>query len=77
MKEGTTYRVLKPVVLSTDCQIYMPGDIVDLSHLTSDGRRYFVDRGYYETADGEPKNLSAQASGDEDMARASPCRGCK
>ena len=55
------YRVLKPVILSTDRQIYQPGAIVDLSHLTPEARRWFIDQGFYETADGEPENVPAKS----------------
>lgn len=51
------YRVLMPVILSTDRRMYMPGAIVDLSHLPEESIRYFVDNGFYETADGEPENV--------------------
>jgi hypothetical protein len=50
------YRVLQPVILSTDRQIYLPGAIVDLSHLPEESIRWFVQQGIYETADGEPEN---------------------
>ena len=77
MKQGTTYRVLKPVVLSTDRQCYMPGDIVDLSHQTPAGIEYFIKLGYFETADGEPKNAPAPASDEKATTREAPCRGCE
>ncbi len=59
MKDGSKtprYRVLRTVVLTTDRQIYLPGSIVDLSHLPPESRRWFVQNGFYETADGEPEN---------------------
>ena len=66
--EQPIYRVLMPVILSTDRRQYNPGAIVDLSHLTAEGRKYFVDRGYFETASGEPENDPA--------LEAEPCKNC-
>ena len=62
------YRVLKPVVLSTDRREYRLGAIVDLSHLPRESIRWFVERGFYETADGEPENVPAQVT--------PPCKHC-
>lgn len=64
------YRVLMPVILSTDRRMYMPGAIVDLSHLPEESIRYFVDNGFYETADGEPENVPQSI---ESAARARDC----
>ena len=66
--EQPIYRVLFPVILSTDRKEYSPGSIVDLSHLTPEARKYFVDRGYFETADGEPEN--------DITLKAIPCKNC-
>ena len=58
MKDGRPiYRVLRPVILTTDRRMYMPGAILDLSHLPEESIRWFVDHGFYETADGEPENV--------------------
>jgi len=62
------YRVLHTVVLSSDRQIYLPGAIVDLSHLSPEARRQFVAKGLFETADGEPANIPAN----EPL----PCKNC-
>jgi len=51
------YRVLKPVVLTTDRNLYMPGAIVDLSHLPDKAIQYLISKGVYETAEGEPANV--------------------
>jgi hypothetical protein len=67
-KQTPVYRVLQPIVLSTDRQIYSPGAIVDLSHQTQAGIRWMIDNGLVETADGEPENVPA--------ARAAPCKNC-
>ena len=66
--EQPIYRVLKTVVLSSDRQVYVPGDIVDLSHLPPAAIKHFVDQGYYETADGEPEN--------DITVKAEPCKNC-
>ena len=71
LKDGNQtplFRVLRPVILSTDRQVYMPGQIVDLSHLPPESRRWFLKNGYYETADGEPANEPAKS--------APPCKNC-
>jgi len=73
------YRVLHPVVLSSDGQIYLPGTIVDLSHLAPDVRKQFVGQGLFETADGEPANIPAKlADGTPNPAAAAfvPCSNC-
>ena len=67
-REQPLYRVLKTVVLSTDRQMYLPGAIVDLSHLPPKSRQWFIDNGYYETADGEPEN--------DITVEAEPCKNC-
>jgi len=70
MKDGRqtpVYRVLKPVILNMQ-RMYLPGAIVDLSHLPQESIRWFIENGYYETADGEPEN--------EPAAKAAPCRNC-
>ena len=67
-KQTPVYRVLQPVVLSTDRQCYMPGAILDLSHLPQESIRYFLDAKIFETADGEPANVPAKS--------APPCRNC-
>jgi len=67
-KQTPVYRVLQPIVLSTDRQIYLPGAIVDMSHQTREGIRWFIDRGIIETADGEPENVPAK--------QAEPCKNC-
>lgn len=46
----------------------VPGDIVDLSHLPPESIKWFVDNGYYATADGEPINPPA--------APVEPCKNC-
>ncbi len=51
------YRVLMPIILSTDRLMRMPGAIVDMSHLPEASIRYYVDGGFIETADGEPENV--------------------
>jgi hypothetical protein len=65
-----TYRVLSNIVLTTDHRVYKPGAIVDMSHLPEESIRYFVERGYIETADGEPENVPQPT---ENARRA---RGC-
>jgi hypothetical protein len=51
------YRVLLPVILSSDGIERQPGDIVDLSHLPPESRRWFVSNGFFETADGAAVNV--------------------
>lgn len=67
------YRVLKPVVLVTDRNLYLPGAIVDLSHLPDASIQYFLDRGFYETAEGEPQNIPQPLTGDNTGRKARPC----
>lgn len=67
-QEAPLYRALVPVVLTTDHQYYPAGSILDLSHLTEESRRWFVDNGFYETADGEPENDPA--------VPVKPCKNC-
>jgi hypothetical protein len=77
--EPPIYRVLHPVILSSDGQIYGPGAIVDLSHLTSSVRKQLVARGLFETADGEPANIPAKlADGTPNpkAPRVAPCSNC-
>jgi hypothetical protein len=57
-----------PIILSTDRLMRMPGAIVDMSHLPPESRRYYVDNGYIETADGEPEN--------DITVKAEPCKNC-
>lgn len=66
--EQPIYRVLKPVILSSDRMMRMPGAIVDLSHLPPKSRQHFIDAGYFETADGEPEN--------DITVKAEPCKNC-
>jgi hypothetical protein len=66
--EQPIYRVLRTVVLSSDRQIYQPGALVDLSHLPQTSIQWFVEQGYYETADGEPDN--------DITVKAEPCKNC-
>jgi len=77
--EAPIYRVLQPVVLSSDGQIYLPGAIVDLSHLTPDIRKRLVGRGLFETADGEPANIPAKLADGTPNPEAPatvPCSNC-
>ncbi len=67
-KEQPLYRVLQPVVLSSDRQIYLPGAIVDLSYLEPETRKRLVKTGLFETADGEPEN--------DPTVKAPPCKNC-
>lgn len=82
MKDGSQtpiYRALVPVVLSSDGQIYPVGSIIDLSHLTPEQRRHLVQRGVYETADGEPANVPAKLTDgtpNPKAVRAKPCKNC-
>lgn len=55
-------------MLSSNRQAYNPGAIVDLSHLPPASIKWFVDQGYFETADGEPEN--------EITVKAEPCKNC-
>lgn len=66
--EQPVFRVLQPVVLSSDRQIYLPGAIVDLSYLPPKTRKRLVEQGLFETADGEPENDPAE--------KAKPCKNC-
>ena len=77
--EPPTYRVLHPVILSSDGQIYLPGAIVDLSHLTPELRKQFVGMGLFETASGEPANIPAKlADGSPNLEAPEvvPCSNC-
>ncbi len=65
-----TYRVLMPIILSSDRLMRMPGAIVDMSHLPEASIRYYVDGGFIETADGEPENVPQSI---ESAARARDC----
>ena len=67
-KQTPRYRVLRRVALITDRRTYEPGAIVDLSHLPQSSIQWFLDNGFYETADGEPANDPA--------APAKPCKNC-
>ena len=70
------YRVLSPVVLTTDGQYYKFPDIVDLSHLPDKSIQWFLDHGFYELVEGEPKNVPKPYDGDDEAARKPrPC--CK
>jgi len=51
------YRVLGPVVLTSDRLAYGPGAIVDLSHLPDKSIQYFLTIGLFELAEGEPANV--------------------
>ena len=62
-----TYRALRRMVVNRQWEA-APGDIVDLSHLPPESIRWFVDNGYYATADGEPINPPA--------APVEPCKNC-
>ena len=68
-KGQPVYRVLKPIILSTTGQEKAPGAIVDLSHLPPDSLKWFLDNGFFETADGEPENEPAEP--------VEPCVGCQ
>ena len=67
-RQTPTYRALVRIALSTDRQEYEPGTILDLSHLPQEAIRVMLDKGYFETADGEPANVPAES--------APPCRNC-
>jgi hypothetical protein len=64
------YRVLMPIILSSNRMTYMPGQIVDMSHLPDASIRYFVDGGFIETADGKPENEPQSV---KSAARERPC----
>ena len=66
-RKTQTYRALRRVIVNRQWEAE-PGDIVDLSHLPRESIRWFLDNGYYETADGEPINPPAEP--------APPCRNC-
>lgn len=51
------FRVLQPVILSSDGVERQPGDIVDLSHLPHGARRWFLKNKFFETADGKTANV--------------------
>ena len=67
-RQTPVYRVLQMVNLTSDHQTYVPGQIVDLSHLPQESIRYFLDRRIFETADGEPANVPGNP--------AEPCKNC-
>ena len=68
-KQTPVYRVLLPLVaLSTDRQEYVKGQLLDLSHLPQESINKMLDKGYFETADGEPANVPAKS--------APPCKNC-
>ena len=67
-RQTPVYRVLQMVNLTSDHQTYVPGQIVDLSHLPQESIRYFLDRHIFETADGEPANVPGNP--------AEPCKNC-
>ena len=57
------YRALQPVILTTDGQLYMPGTILDLSHLPDKSIQHFLRKGLYELAEGEPANVPQPLTG--------------
>jgi len=65
--QAQTYRALRRMVVNRQWEAE-PGDIVDLSHLPQESIRWFVQSGYYETADGEPINPPG--------APVEPCKNC-
>ena len=67
-KQAPVYRVLRTLILSTNRQIYEPGAIIDMSHQTRAGVRWYIEQGFIETADGKPENDPA--------AKAAPCKNC-
>ena len=77
--ERPIYRALMPVVLTSDGRIYLPGTILDLSHLTPEQRKQMVARGVFETASGEPANVPAtleDGTPNPAVKRAAPCKNC-
>lgn len=67
-KQTPVYRVLRTLILSTTRQVCEPGAIIDMSHQTQAGLRWYIENGLIETADGEPEN--------EPAAKAAPCKNC-
>lgn len=68
-RQTPVFRVLLDrIVLTTDRQEYVRGQIVDLSHLPRESIRAMLDKKYFETADGEPANVPA--------VTAEPCKNC-
>ena len=67
-KQAPNYRVLRTLILITTRRSYEVGAIIDMSHQTQAGVRWYIDQGFIETADGEPEN--------EPAAKAAPCKNC-
>ena len=56
------------IVLVSDRQEYVKGQLVDLSHLPWESIKELIKRGIYQTASGEPANVPAKTY--------PPCKNC-